>query len=177
MTNWNEIRHFAPREFNRNDIDFAPVMSEKFILGLDELREQSGHRIMISPNKHALGRRNTKYKSSQHYFGLEVTELSVADIIPYSRIDGEKCSLSRVEARSFVELAADIGFTGIGVYPMWHPASGFHIDMRELPAGRQLASWAALMEDVPYEGNIIRKQVYYGIETGLSVWSEIKKGF
>lgn len=115
------LRHFGPNEF----CEWAPFMDHNFLSRLDQYRQKLGMPIMISPVNGALGRRNGK-PTSQHYFD-GTRYLRVADIMPYGR--GGR-PLDKEEMEYAVELARQLEFTGIGLYPAWMPYPGLHLDMR-----------------------------------------------
>lgn len=130
------LRYFSALEFGR----WAPYMDHEFLFRLDELRDRTGWRIMISPVNGSLGRTPKEFpegsKTSQHYFD-GTRYLRVADTQPH-KSGGHP--LDRDEMQYFTEIAKQIGFTGIGIYPHHKPFAGVHLDMRPGP----IKTWGML---------------------------------
>lgn len=110
-------------------------MDHEFLFRLDEYRDRLGMVVSVSPAPGALGR-ETGSKTSQHYFD-GTRYLRVADVMPHKK---GGIALDHGEMLYAVELAREVGFTGIGLYPYWHPFPGLHLDMRDGP----LKTWAMI---------------------------------
>lgn len=136
-----KLRYFTESEFR----DWAAVMDYSFLFKLDDLRAKSGFKMLISPHPKALGR-TTGSRTSQHFWDDTKDSLKVADIIPYVVTpDRQHRGLTVVEMKGLVATATNLGFTGIGVYPMWKPFPGLHLDLREPRHPRYVAKWSRVM--------------------------------
>ncbi len=129
-----QLRYFTPSEFG----DWWPQMSTKLLMQLDEFRHQLGVPVMISPAPGALGR-NDGPSLSQHNVDMW-GEVRAADVM-FQGVTLEKA----------VEVAKEVGFSGIGAYPDWNPRPGLHLDVRPAP----LALWSGIKSG--------GQQVYRGI--------------
>jgi hypothetical protein len=127
-----DLRYFDREEFR----DSWGLMSLRLLFLLDALRFQLGRPITLSPHPRALARRDGPDDGSQHNVDAW-GECRAADTF----VEGV---LTVQKAREVISAAADLGITGIGVYPDWTlDASsdgrrhlGFHFDARtKRPAG------------------------------------------
>lgn len=146
------LRHFSPLEFGA----WWPLMSNDLLLKLDEFRERWGGPVSISRASGAIGRDDEPDDTSQHN-PIRWGEVRAVDVIP-SDMDtpGDR-------QRAF-EIARDVGFTGIGVYPDWSPSPGLHLDVRSDREPGDPAVWAGVQE-LQDDGET--RQVYVAIERGF----------
>lgn len=156
------LRHFTPTEFRRPpgpgnktydylaeiDVYWGKAMWQPLLLALDEFREQWGFPVVISPAPGAIGRLRPPTETSQHNL-LRWGVVRAIDVMPVGM-------LSRADARRAVEIAAEVGMDGIGLYPHWKPRAGLHLDMREEGGGR----WGGVLDE---DGN----QVMVALDTAL----------
>lgn len=112
---------------------------------------------MISPAKGAVGRRDGYSGNSQHNYD-RWGEVRALDIMPF----GMTTALARKRA---FNLAKQVGFTGIGVYPEWTPRPGLHVDVRMDRTEGNPATWSAFFV-VGENGK--RVQQYFGLDKALS---------
>lgn len=142
------MKNFKPEEFqgwyNQCDLNLLDK--------LDKFRDLWGAPVMVSPAHGAVGRQLGKDATSQHNID-RWGWVKAVDVMP-------KGMLERADMERAIRLAEEAGFTGIGVYPFWHPFPGLHLDVRDSPDGR-VATWAG----VPKGG----KQVYIGMLAGLDM--------
>lgn len=129
------MRYFTPTEFR----DSWPVMSQKLLALLDEFRERWGAPVIISPAPGALARYLGPESTSQHNVD-KWGECRAADIMPVG-MD------SATERHRAFEIAKDVGFTGIGVSPIWRPRAGLHLDVRQGRERGDPAKWGYARED------------------------------
>jgi len=143
------LKHFSPREFGI----WWPSMNSDQLLKLDHFAALlaaaiPGAHVMISPSLGALGRPaniGSNGGSSMHNVTKWGT-VRASDVMPYVvEPDGSKRSLSPWEIRKAVELAAQAGFGGIGVYPDWQPFAGMHLDNRQRINGH-IARWGMMLD-------------------------------
>lgn len=116
------VRWFTSDEFIRPaeaggvPINWCNQLDTRLVLLLDVLRNQWGRPIIISPAPGTIGR--------HHGSGYHVADVhgmvQAVDVMP-----GFK---GPDDARHFVHLAEAIGFGGIGIYPVWRPMAGAHLD-------------------------------------------------
>ena len=145
-----KLKYYSEGEFRAWLDKMDPVLLRL----LDNFRRHWGDPVLISPAPGALGRRifrGEKGWESQHNverWGV----VRAADVMPVG--------LSYGTARKAIDLATDLGFTGIGFYPHWSPAPGLHLDVRYDRVVGDPALWGAV--------DINGKQVYVPIEQALS---------
>lgn len=127
----------------------APALVSKVDRFVGRVAEEGGT-AYISPASGSLGRHQGPGSESQHNvdrWGL----VRAADVMV------EGISLHRA-----YQLARQLGFTGIGVYPDWSPAKGVHLDVRDDASPNDPATWAGV--DAPQGG-----QKYVGLNRVLPV--------
>lgn len=124
--------YFKEKEFH----PFWHVMSFSLLIQMDLLRWKWGKRIDISKAPGALGRRLGYDKTSQHNID-RWGEVRAADTFPEGVITQSDCV-------DFMDLATDLGFTGIGVYPEAEPSIMFHLDVRVDRDRGNPALWGAI---------------------------------
>ena len=93
--------------------------------------------MMISPAPGGIGRAGGH--SSQHDIITNLGEVRAIDIFPVG--SGPDGNLTRDEMAELLELAVEIGFTGIGFYTDTHPRVMMHVDVR---AGDHVATWSRI---------------------------------
>jgi len=140
------MHFFKPAEFQGHYERLNPKLKEY----LDEFRRQWGRPIRISPAPKAVGRTDG---NSQHNY-MRWGDVRAVDVMP----DG---LIGRSDAIRAVQLAKDIGFTGIGVYPDWRPSSGMHLDVRDGRERGKPATWGGVRNDSG-------KQVYVSMEQAIN---------
>lgn len=157
-----ELNHFTPNEFGA----YWPLMSVELLKKLDAFRDRLGYPVSISPAPGAIGRpiigqtdaaAESGAESSYHNYLMhgEIMALDVMPIPPGGATPAER--------QRWVNIAREVGFTGIGLYPDWKPRPGMHLDVRPvsaLRAGQAFASWSGVRDS---SGN----QVYTSIDAGL----------
>lgn len=154
------LKHFKPAEFRI----WAARMHPVFLLALDNIRDVSEIPIMISPAAGALGRTEGS-KTSQHYIKGPKTILKVSDVMPYKVTEsGSKQAVTLEEMMLLIDIAKELGMTGIGIYPRWKPYPGLHLDMREPKTEGHIATWAGL----PVKTSDGIKQKYFSMKTGIT---------
>ncbi len=116
------LNHFVKDEFQ----GYYDNVSPKLLVMVDEFRAKWGHPVLISSASGAVGRENGSHDTSQHNID-KWGEVRALDLMP--TVSGE--SMSAEDAQRAVELATDIGFTGIGVYSDTAPYWLLHVDVRE----------------------------------------------
>lgn len=127
-----DLRYFSLDEFR----DWKGRMSYRLLVLEDTLRHMWGAAITVSPVEGALGRHKGQSNTSQHNYD-RWGEVRAMDQF----LEGMD---TRAEAERAVDLMTDIGFTGIGVYPHWHPKPGIHGDVRADEAPGDPALWGML---------------------------------
>lgn len=133
-----KLRHFQPSEFGAS----LPLLSTDLLLKLDEFRDRLGSAVIISPAPGSLIR-PAGDSESQHTFGR------AADVL-----------VPGIDLRRAFQVAKEVGFTGIGVYPQWKPHKGLHLDVRPDRLPGSPALWAGLRGK---DG----KQFYTSVERGF----------
>lgn len=96
----------------------------------------------------AVGRRAPKTEKSLHNVNLW-GKVKAVDILPTGMVTKE-------DFKKAFEIAKEVGFTGIGVYPDWVPQPGLHVDNRPGVAKGKPAKWSAF--------RINGQQVYFHID-------------
>lgn len=129
-----KLQYYVPSEFR----SWWDDMSARHIVLMDTFRHQLGSRVFISAAEGALGRNLGPNNESTHnvdYWGeVLATDIFVEHVH------------FRPQANAVYQLAKDIGFTGIGVYPQWANNSGklqvgFHLDSRPTRQMGDPATW------------------------------------
>ena len=131
-------------------------MSLKLLSMLDQLREETGYSIQIKKTTGAIGRRQG---SSQH--NVNRNNWDEVRAIDISVFNGDGTLLSGNQAEEFAKKAKNIGFTGIGVYPLWS-TPGFHLDVRWNRNAGDPATWS----DV----GVYPEHSYKAINEGIELW-------
>jgi len=154
----NPMNYFSPSEFGA----WFPMMNPELLKKIDALRGAWGDTIVISPAMGSIGRTYPPGHSnydSQHNV-TKWGEVRAIDIMPLiSTIDGKR-SLDSFELRMVYNMAKDIGFTGIGVYPDWNPHAGLHVDVRADRTAGNPATWSGI--------KTAKGQKYFGVERGFA---------
>lgn len=145
-----DLRHFKASEFGV----WWPLMSTDLLVKLDAFREAWGDEVAISPATGALGRniRDEEPKAASQHNVLRWGEVRAADIMP-------KDMLTSADRRRAVQVARQVGFTGIGVYPGWEPSPGLHLDVRRDRTAANPSTWSGI--------KVAGITGYFGIERGL----------
>ncbi len=141
-----KLKHFSAWEFRA----WYPSMSPDLLRKLDAFREAWGDTVDISPASGSIGRMTG---STQHNVVMWL-EVRGIDVIP----KGMDTAAERARA---YQIAVEVGFTGIGVYPDWLPSGGLHLDVRKDREAGDPAKWAGLKDE---DG----KQYYTDIEKGFA---------
>ena len=102
-----KLKNFSAGEFGL----FYPLIEDDLLYKLDELREQWGRAINISPVEGAVGR--VDEHDSEHNIIKNLGVTRAVDVFPVGSTGG---SMTQDEAEQFVALSRAVGFTGIGVY-------------------------------------------------------------
>jgi len=117
------LKYFSATEFGI----WWPLLNPDLLLALDEFRERLGVPVVISPAEGAIGRLSGR-EGSQH---LPRPMVNAIDVMPVG------VSLERA-----YQVAREVGFTGIGLYPDWQPRPGIHLDMRPGRKPENPALWS-----------------------------------
>jgi len=127
------------------DIDIA------LLYLIDKFREEWGAPVLISPASGSIGRRVSDPTkpgwTSQHNI-VNHGKVKAIDLMP----TGMDTPADRERA---YEIARQVGFTGIGIYPDWRPRAGIHVDIRADKLPGDPAKWSAFDVD--------GKQEYFGV--------------
>jgi len=126
------LTYFRPGEFFRAGVDWWPLMSAELLTRLDTFRARLGAPVEISPAEGAVGRRLGRADSSQHNID-RWGEVRAIDVMPVG-----------VPLERAYQVAREVGFTGIGLYPDWSPRPGLHLDVREDRTASAPALWAGI---------------------------------
>lgn len=136
-----ELKHYSPAEFGF----WWPFMNRDLLAKLDRFRELWGDEVVINkPNTGGLGRVGAKHNGSQHYAGPSkkaiAGEVRAADITPKGINNAQ-------DMQRAYEIAHQVGFTGIGLYPgkaaNWS-RPGLHVDVRGNRHPHDPAVWSRL---------------------------------
>lgn len=155
-----KLRYFKASEFG----PYWPLMSIELISKVDEFRHALGYPVLISPAPGAIGRPiiggddvESGAEKSYHNYMLH-GEVMAIDLMP-----APPGGATATERARWVEVARQVGFRGIGLYPDWKPRPGIHVDVRKISAlsGGRVATWAGVR-------NSQGKQVYEAIERGYA---------
>lgn len=146
------LHYFDRREFIRGDRDWFPDMDPRLLALLDVFRHLWGAPVAISPHPAALGRLLPLEALSDHNFTRHRAVLA-ADVMP-------KGMHSRAAAARALQLARDVTFTAIGLYPDWQPAAGLHLAIRRDREPGAPALWGAVRQN--------DRQVYVTLEQALA---------
>lgn len=149
------LKHFSKAEFGA----YWPLMSLDLLSRLDAFRDALGYPVAISSAPGAIGRpiigggqAESGAEKSWHNYALH-GEIMAVDIhpLPPGGADAE-------ERQRWYQLAKQVGFTGIGIYPDWN-RPGMHLDVRTDRQPGSPATWAGV-----YRGG---KQIYTNINEGF----------
>lgn len=114
------LAHFKADEFGL----WWPLMNADLLAKLDEFRARWGHPVRVSPADGSRGRVDTS--ESQHNIIHTLGSVRAVDVFP--TVNGRGMSAGDMQAA--VALAAEVGFTGIGVYTDTEPYPMLHLDVR-----------------------------------------------
>ena len=134
------LHHFSPSEFGPNSHgrteDWWPHMAPDVLVRLDVFRRLWGAPITVSGHPRALGRRLGANGGSDHNVDRH-GRVNCADLFP----SGLRTQKDAIRAR---EIAEQIGFGSIGLYPHWS-SPGLHLGVRKGHGGnRPMATWGAI---------------------------------
>lgn len=147
-----DLTHFKPYEFR----GWWDHMDPKLLTLLDEFRDRLGFPVVISPAKGAIGRQRGPTATTQHNIDRWGVVRAV-DVLP---------QLGRRYRSMALDLAKEVGFTGIGVYPDWSPSWGMHLDVRRDREPGDPALWSGLkIYDHDKQRTV---QVYRAVAEGLA---------
>lgn len=156
-----ELEFFTPEEFG----PYWRLMDHGLLVKLDAFRKALGYPVMISPASGAIGRPvlidgkavNAEDANSNTWHNwVKRGRVMAVDLMPMP-----PGGATPAERRRWFEVAKQVGFTGIGIYPHWEPRPGIHVDVRtDRPEG-QPATWAG----IPGPDGV---QTYFGIERGFA---------
>ncbi|AJD48281.1 hypothetical protein S7S_09345 [Isoalcanivorax pacificus W11-5] len=155
------LKYFSQAEFGA----YWPMMNIGLLKKLDAFRAALGYPVAISPAAGAIGRpiigsdgqlgeAESSAEKSWHNYLLH-GEIMAIDVMPVP-----PGGATPAERQRWVDVARQVGFTGIGVYPHWRPRPGLHLDVRTDRTPDNPATWAGVRND---QG----KQVYVGIQQGV----------
>ena len=133
------LHHFVPREFGPNRhgrvIDWWPMMDPAVLVRLDIWRRMWGRPFEISGHAQALGR-HTGNSTSDHNVDMR-GKVQCVDGFPTGLV-------TRRDAIRARELADQVGFSSIGLYPHWS-RPGLHLGVRFGAGGNvPVATWGAI---------------------------------
>lgn len=137
-------KYFKETEFQ----GWYDLLDKNLLPMLDAFREKWGKPVRISPAPGAVGRRASKTEKSLHNVNLW-GKVRAVDILP----TGMK---TKEDFKKAFDIAKEVGFTGIGVYPDWVPQPGLHVDNRPGIAKGNPAKWSAF--------RINGQQVYFPVD-------------
>lgn len=122
-----------------------PFLAIELLRKLDRFAEamaKLGAKVVISPAPGSMMRWD-KEEEGEHKYGRAIDVMIIGP----------------VTLEQSYEVAKNIGFSGIGVYPDWVPYKGLHLDIRNGRDPGNPAKWAGIKES--------GKQVYVAIERGF----------
>lgn len=93
---------------------------------------KAGYSVIPSPAPGAIGRLYGS-KTSQHYAGEGQLIRGIDVMLP-----------AGPSLKEAAQIAREVGFTGIGVYPNWKPFPGLHLDVRTGRSSGNPATWARI---------------------------------
>ena len=128
-------------------------LDPKLLPKLNAFRERWGAPVLISQARGAVGRKLGVNSNSQHNYD-KWGMVRAVDIMP----KGENTAANR---RRAFEIAKEVGFTGIGIYPKWNPQWGIHVDVRVDKEPGNPATWSA------FPSGPGGKQEYFGVDKAL----------
>ena len=128
------LRYFNESEF----AGWFDKMNPDLLKKLDEFRHRWGFPVTISPHADAVGREDPTSRS-QHNYSLW-GEVRAIDVFPRNSIGGYINSAA--ERKRALQIAKDIGFTGVGLYTDTKPGNMIHLDVRNNRSPRSPALWS-----------------------------------
>lgn len=152
------LYYFTESEYHRDGENWWALMDPAVLVLLDAFRHGWGARVEISPHRRALGRRNWPNRGSDHAVDVRGAVCG-ADVMPEGLA-------TRVDAERAVDLATDLCFTAVGLYPHWQPGAGLHLGRRDTHRPGRPALWGAIRK--PNElGELV--QTYVTLQEALEV--------
>ena len=145
------LHYFHSDEFINGDRNWLRDCSPSLLVRLDVLRHMWGKPIRISAAPGAIGRMAGDSQSQHNFERWGIVR--AIDVMPAGIGTPEA-------ANGFYLLAVDVGFTGIGWYPDWKPAPGFHLDVRSDHEPGAPATWGGVKND-------LGQQVYVSLNDAL----------
>lgn len=130
---------FVEEEFRGYANQLNPVLLQK----LDEFAHNWGGSVIVSPAAGAIIRDDPT--SQHHRFLGNAIDVMLPDMV------------TKADANRAINVAKNVGFTGIGIYPDWLPYAGMHLDVRE----GSRATWGGVDVDGSQEYIAINKAVTY----------------
>ena len=130
------LKHFTPAEFGL----WWPLMNADLLLKLDAFREAWGAPVIISPASGGIGRHQGSEGKSQHNVD-KWGEVRAVDVFPMIEISPGQYRYMTNEAdrQRALNVARQVGFTGIGLYTDTQPGNMLHVDNRD---GDRVATWS-----------------------------------
>lgn len=139
--NDSKLTYFTRSEFDRNGRNWFDDMCPSLLVRLDVLRNMWKAPIRISPHPDAIGREDNS--DSQHNI-RKWGEVRAVDVFPDIKElglpFGDNESNNAIE---FFDLAEQVGFHGLGIYPDVH-YNGERRFMAHLDTGTRKATWSRI---------------------------------
>ena len=145
-----QLRHFSSSEFRQ----WWPLMNDDLVLKLDEWTDRfkkqvPGLIVIVSDRSGAIGR--VIKGDNEQGFGSwhNVTkhgQVRAIDVKPRVVQGGVSRALNRNEFLIGEQLAHQVGFTGIGIYPQWQ-VPGYHLDNRDTATPGNATTWGGLLDE------------------------------
>ncbi len=134
-----KLYYYKASEFDRGDDNWFNMMDQRLLVLLDVFRYRWGMAVQISPAGGSLGRHLGPLADSDHNLD-RWPYVYAADVMP-------KGMDTRANAQRAVQIAVDVGFTAIGLYPDWKPHPGLHLSTRPSREPGAPATWGGVMDD------------------------------
>ena len=134
------LRYFSASEFGA----YWPLMNVELLAKLDAFRQALGYPVAISQAPGAIGRpiigggqAESGAEKSWHNYALhgEIMAIDVHPLPPGGATADER--------QRWYNVAKQVGFTGIGIYPDWN-RPGMHLDVRTDRTASNPATWAGV---------------------------------
>lgn len=134
------LRYFSASEFGA----YWPLMNVELLAKLDAFREALGYPVAISQAAGAIGRpiigggqAESGAEKSWHNYAIhgEIMAIDVHPLPPGGATADER--------QRWYNVAKQVGFTGIGIYPDWN-RPGMHLDVRTDRTASNPATWAGV---------------------------------